>query len=191
MGKSLEFTCVRCEVVKPRDQFASYKGKLNNKRLCVDCRKSSRKGVPPLTHKKCPECGIVKARSEYNVKNNNYQTSRPYYEGVKRRYQSLRERCKPCESAWTARATKLRTYGITSDQLDAMLARGCEVCGSMELGKNGLHVDHDHATGVVRGTLCAACNKGIGFFKDDPTLLEKAVQYLRRQDADRLEVSGL
>lgn len=57
----------------------------------------------------------------------------------------------------------------------------CQICGSSE-SKNKtcrkLPVDHDHASGTVRGLLCAPCNAGIGGFREDFQLLESAVVYL-------------
>jgi hypothetical protein len=75
----------------------------------------------------------------------------------------------------------LRTeYGITLAQYNAMLAAqngGCAICAGVDT-KRRLAVDHDHATGVVRGILCENCNRGIGLFKDNPERLRRAVDYL-------------
>jgi predicted nucleic acid-binding Zn ribbon protein len=75
-----------------------------------------------------------------------------------------------------------RLYGITTAQYDAMLAAQggcCAICRSATTnGRGGFQVDHDHATGAVRGILCNSCNQGLGRFRDDPALLLKAAAYL-------------
>lgn len=73
-------------------------------------------------------------------------------------------------------------YGITIEQHDAMLvAQGgvCAICKGPPVGiGNRLHVDHDHATGVVRGLLCSNCNTSLGKMNDDPERLRAAAAYL-------------
>lgn len=53
----------------------------------------------------------------------------------------------------------------------------CEICG---VASASLFIDHDHATGRVRGLLCSTCNSGIGFLRDSVDLLESAIRYLQR-----------
>ncbi len=56
----------------------------------------------------------------------------------------------------------------------------CAICkGNCKSGKR-LAVDHDHKTGKIRDLLCGNCNGGLGKFQDDPELLIKAAEYLRK-----------
>ena len=60
----------------------------------------------------------------------------------------------------------------------------CEIClGVQSRNKNKneqLCIDHDHATGRVRGVLCHSCNAALGLFKDSLPLLKRAIAYLER-----------
>jgi predicted nucleic acid-binding Zn ribbon protein len=72
-------------------------------------------------------------------------------------------------------------YGITIEEFEARLAsqgNRCAICRTEEWSGKGPHVDHDHATGHVRGVLCHKCNLGLGKFNDDPELLRAAIRYL-------------
>lgn len=41
------------------------------------------------------------------------------------------------------------------------------------------HTDHNHLTGQIRGLLCVACNNGLGLFRDDWKLMQRAIVYLK------------
>lgn len=78
-----------------------------------------------------------------------------------------------------------REYQLTDEQFQKMLSdqQGrCLICQQLPEGNDPrmqkLHVDHCHVTGKVRGLLCSPCNKGLGHFKDNRTLLAAAIQYL-------------
>lgn len=92
-----------------------------------------------------------------------------------------------------SRSKKLRRYGLTIEQYEAMFAAQGGVCAICRLPernrqphrKDGkwvdpLAIDHDHATGKVRGLLCMLCNTAIGKFGDDPVMLRQAADYLER-----------
>lgn len=144
---------------------------------------------PPLFtfDKVCPVCHKSRAFSDYS----------PQLTGVGK----LAYSCRFCRSTaekqkYAASAEyrdqkrfihKLRTYGITREQYEAMLAGQsgvCAICGELPstgMGK-AFHVDHDHATGVIRGLLCHECNTGLGKFKDDARMVEMAAAYLRKHE---------
>ena len=55
-------------------------------------------------------------------------------------------------------------YGITLEDYERMSAEqggACLICDE----KTKLHIDHCHATGVVRGLLCSICNRALGHFE--------------------------
>jgi hypothetical protein len=54
----------------------------------------------------------------------------------------------------------------------------CAICGRIEPGGRNLAIDHDHATGAIRGLLCLACNLMLGYVRDQVAVLEKAIAYL-------------
>jgi hypothetical protein len=77
-----------------------------------------------------------------------------------------------------------RRFGLTVAELVALRERqgdACAICGTT----GPLSIDHNHATGAVRGLLCATCNFMVGHGKDDPELLRKAAAYLEGSDATR------
>ena len=84
------------------------------------------------------------------------------------------------------RDQNLKKYGITYDDYIRMYTEQdgvCAICGKPETKVQSgilyqLAVDHDHATGKVRGLLCSNCNRGIGHLQDSIEILNKAVRYL-------------
>ena len=90
-------------------------------------------------------------------------------------------RCRPCVSK-AAHAKRIEeTYGITAEQYAELLAYqdgACYICRRKPVSKR-LAVDHDHATGYVRGLLCKACNRDVlGHLRDDLASLQRAIDYL-------------
>lgn len=86
---------------------------------------------------------------------------------------------------WARWAQRKRKYGISADEYAEMFAKQggvCASCGDSPVGQGryaDFDIDHDHATGRVRGLLCRDCNQGIARFHDDPERLEAAARYLR------------
>jgi hypothetical protein len=74
-------------------------------------------------------------------------------------------------------------YGVTQEEYLLLLKEQdfkCAICKTEEPGgrHSNWHIDHNHNTDVVRGLLCHNCNRGLGFFKDDPYFLDNAINYL-------------
>lgn len=69
------------------------------------------------------------------------------------------------------------------DELLKKQNNSCAICGiTADESNDKLIIDHNHDTLIVRGIVCSYCNKGLGFFKDSPTRLAMAIEYLVKHD---------
>lgn len=96
------------------------------------------------------------------------------------------KRCKPCKiklardqrhaeperhRAMQRTRTLKHKYGIDDDHYQILLMHQngrCYVCGRDNPGRKDVEyfmIDHDHATGKVRGLLCQPCNVNLGWYE--------------------------
>jgi hypothetical protein len=139
----------------------------------------------PAATKRCTKCGVEKPSEAFS-------RDRTAKDGKT-------HRCKQCAIAtsqihrlkWHTKDPRhyerlelTRKFGLTLAEYDRMLEQQngrCAICRTETPGRNRSRflIDHDHATGRVRGLLCNACNMGIGQLGDDPQRIEAAAHYLR------------
>lgn len=130
-----------------------------------------------LSEKRCIKCAAVKPLGDF-VKH-------------KQCVGGFANECRVCRCARNKRAANPASaqrawlkyrYGMTPEQYDAMLgAQGfvCAICLETDPTGRRLAVDHNHATGVIRGLLCHPCNVSLGAFKEDTKRMKRAVYYLQ------------
>ena len=81
------------------------------------------------------------------------------------------------------RARQEGRYGLAPGMISEMLKRQDNLCAICAVSLSPkFAVDHDHATGKVRGLLCPGCNLGLGTFKDSAKLLRLAAIYIWKFD---------
>ena len=96
---------------------------------------------------------------------------------IRSHYNNGRPRLRIHKNKWEAALRN--NYGIGLDEWDEMnRCQGgcCAICG---LAKK-LEVDHNHATGKVRGLLCRPCNHLVGYV--DAGLAHIAINYVKDRD---------
>lgn len=145
-------TCSKCKKNKPLTEFNT-QGKSNNKprSQCKSCDADYGKWLRKHRPGSVKEC-----KKKYNQ-------SHP--EQVKRWF----KRCK-----W-------KKKGLNPDMIEQVISthdNHCDLCNKPF--DTPLVVDHCHASNKFRGMLCNSCNVGLGHFRDNQSLLHKAIQYLKR-----------
>lgn len=124
---------------------------------------------PVADNKRCRICHTVKSAAEFPR--------------VRQNVDGLGSWCRECRYV-RQRGLELSTkYGMDHQQYASLLADqggACAVCGGPPgAGRPTFQVDHDHATGRVRGLLCHSCNLALGHARDVPQLLRVMADYLR------------
>ena len=97
----------------------------------------------------------------------------------------LRPECKQCGYKLAKERKAIRDkYGSPPDDYRCPICnRSSEDCEG-EGGKRASAwvVDHCHIENKFRGWLCHKCNRGIGAFADSVEILNRAIEYLRKED---------
>lgn len=128
----------------------------------------------------CTKCGAAKPDEEFyrDPRNPGRRHRQSWCRSCMRgNYRRWRD-SDPSRAARVARRSNLKSsYGITVEQYEALADAQGRACAICRKGKK-LLVDHDHATGAVRGLLCLKCNSALGSLGDDVAGLRRALAYL-------------
>lgn len=193
---SSEKKCGRCKTVKAISEFYVSKSSGSPHSICKKCQVE----WSAAYRRENPEA-VRKTRRKYHLKNREKRNEvskqyaakhkealKEYHKEYHRKHAaeiSLKHKQRRAQSAIPydreqRRKSHLKcTFGLTTEDYDRLLESQngvCAICGKKPKGK--LHVDHCHATGIVRGLLCHKCNAGLGLFCDEPSLMMRAIEYV-------------
>lgn len=192
MHSSLK-ACAKCHAAKPIDEF--YKRSGSPDRTLSACKKcmneesrrynATRKFPPSTTPQTCVKCRETKPADEF-------------YNNRRRRSGKM-SACIACDRARNRASHGDRwkrlgyLFGLTEECYNTILRlQGgmCAICPATTPGGHGVWcVDHDHSCcpgkktcgRCVRGLLCFNCNVLLGNAKDDISVLESAIRYLKER----------
>lgn len=89
---------------------------------------------------------------------------------------------------------RLSHYGLSPEQFETLIARQHNQCAICQISfaasphSRRPHIDHCHASQIVRGLLCGQCNRGIGCFHDSADSLRRASLYVESPPT-RIEIT--
>jgi len=163
-------TCPKCKTSKPLLLFS--KNKTNKDGYAYECKACHSLRIKDLRQRE-PE--------KFKEMGRKWRENNPEY------VVSWKERNKGKTKTAKRKEYLKSKYGITPDQYNEMRVLqnySCFTCGKHEddvpkASDTSLNVDHCHKTGVIRKLLCMSCNIALGKVKDDITILENLIKYLK------------
>ena len=100
------------------------------------------------------------------------------------RFKKYREDNKEKISSSRLKWHRKKSYNFPPELFEQRFEEQGNVCGicksNIPGGRGAFHADHNHQTNQPRGVLCHNCNVALGNFKDNPELLQKAIEYLNK-----------
>lgn len=189
-------SCTKCGEIKALDEFSPHKrGKYGRQPQCRECVKEYKRTHRELIKKQrkrwLEKNPTALERTRKHARDAYYRDRENRIDRV-RKYsaanaETIRERKREYTKRTVAQRRNKRLedmYGITAAEYDAMAAAQdgcCAICSGEPLGRgNRLHIDHDHASGKIRGLLCTRCNTAIGHLQDSPDICRAAAEYLEQ-----------
>lgn len=119
---------------------------------------------------RCAKCGEEKSIDQFPSKGK-------HRDGVPRY-----SYCKPCHSTYQRIQKLARQFNLTVEDYETIFNFQGGVCGACKRppipGKARLAVDHNHKTGLIRGLVCAWCNRVMGLLRDDADRFASMATYL-------------
>jgi hypothetical protein len=160
---------------RKKTEYSQRTKRRKNQGLCVRCGASTVDGKI-----RCRACAET-----HNKHSRSINAKRKEVGGDS--YQRWLEKC-----ADQCKKNRFKVFEITHDDYVRMLAEQgncCAICGSTDprrKRRSRFDIDHDHQAEqqdcmiVIRGLLCSVCNRALGLFLDDPSILRKAADYLEQ-----------
>ena len=91
-----------------------------------------------------------------------------------------RPSCKTCRKILDGMNLKPKLRGEWLTNKPVNVPFECPICGKRTIAgvTSKVVLDHNHLTGEPRAWICDSCNTGIGRFKDDVSLVQRAIKFL-------------
>lgn len=129
----------------------------------------------PYDKKICNICHLLKDNDEFEINQTDAKGRK-----------TTRPSCRECRVAINGAPMLISE----KRRMDKIVPKGifrCPLCGKTSIVgvTANLVKDHDHVTGKAREWICDSCNTGLGRFKDDVKLLQRAIDYLNKYNSHK------
>lgn len=179
--------CAKCKTEKELSDFRSYP----NARIsyCITCQNE----ISRLwRHNNKERVAFLRKRWRAKNPNRNVEQCRKYYAANRDKCKLYRDKYRKTYKIDPRKQLEylLRyhyKYSLADYEIKLAEQGGkCGICN--ELPKRRLAVDHDHATGKVRGLLCIQCNVLLGYARDRKEILTRSIWYLQSHENKEIKM---